>query len=82
MVSEAASSGRYVVVFRPKPRDPGVHKIHRHEKFLNDLNTKGFIYLIDPDQLYDKSRELMSSHPPVKTLENNRLIQDALSRIL
>ena len=57
MVSEAVSSGRKVLVFMPEKR---VEKVTKYEKFLKNLSDKGYIKLIEPDNVAQEIKRVIS----------------------
>ena len=81
MVSEAVSSGRYVLVFNPKRRF-GRFGITRHKRFLHNLQNRGFISLIKPQGLSDEVVRLLSLKPPIRIIDDNELIREALGKIM
>jgi lauroyl/myristoyl acyltransferase len=78
MVSEAASSGKYIVVFGPDLKGKTLAK---HQRFLFGLKEKGFIYFSDT-QIQPLIRKLWQEKPLIKKLDNNLLIRQALERII
>jgi Kdo2-lipid IVA lauroyltransferase/acyltransferase len=75
MVSEAASSGRYVVVF-----DVPVAK--RHRRFLASLAEKKYIYLRPAQEIGKIMEELNSRQPQVHVLHDRQMLKQAISRII
>lgn len=78
MVSEAASSGKYTLVYRPGAKDKLSSK---HSRFLEHLEEKGYIYSVDSD-IEQVSRKILKDKPAVKRLEDAQLIQEALEKII
>lgn len=78
MVSEAASSGKKVVVFQPQPRKPN----SRHFRFLKNLQDKGFITLCRPEDIFDTIKAASQDEKPQKILNDNALVYEAVKRIL
>jgi len=75
MISEAASSGRYVVVFNaPVSR--------RHRIFLNRLAQKGHIYLAEPRELAALINKINIEQPVVSVLKDKEILKKALDRII
>ncbi len=79
MVSEAASSGKYVVAFRLKSRALGKT---RHEIFLENLERDGYIYIADTYNLENKITEILIHHPPIKKLDDSAKIKGAIEKLL
>jgi len=76
MVSEAASAGKYVVVFNAQ----GLSKKHR--RFLKNYQEKGYVYLSEAGCLADRIKEIWKNRPPVSMPQDNLKVAEALSRIL
>lgn len=65
MISEAASSGRYVVVFKPQ-----VYIGKRHNRFLENLVRKKYIYLVDSSRLSGILEEIIAHKPEIIRLKD------------
>lgn len=76
MVSEAVSSGKQIVVFKL----PGT-KALKHNRFLTSLKERGLIYLVD-SKIGELVRQIWVEGARKRTVEDNRLIQEAIERIL
>jgi KDO2-lipid IV(A) lauroyltransferase len=76
MVSEAASCGKYIVVFGLTPQE----KNTKRERFLSYLVRAGYIYRADSD-LAGLIRSLWANKPSVKRLKTSDIIQSALERL-
>ncbi|MDP3789442.1 MAG: ELM1/GtrOC1 family putative glycosyltransferase, partial [Candidatus Omnitrophota bacterium] len=81
MLSEAASSGRHVIAFRPykRPMAPGNNK---HEAFLKRLSLSGFIRLSEVSNLKDNIVGLAESDEEPKRLNDSEKIYEAVKRIV
>lgn len=81
MLSEAASSGKHVIAFRPgrKPIRPGNNK---HEAFLRRLSLGGFIRLSEVSNLKDDIVGLAKSDEEPKRLNDNEKIYEAVKKIV
>ncbi len=77
MISEAASSGRYVVVFR---QEEGLKE--RHRRFLDYLTQHGYIYLKAVNQIHSLLEEIFLKKPAVNILEDRLKVRKALERLL
>jgi KDO2-lipid IV(A) lauroyltransferase len=75
MVSEAASSGRAIIVFRSQVS-------RRHRIFLRYLADKKYIYLVEPEEAGHCIDTLLGAYPQIYTLQDNLLVRNALGRIL
>lgn len=80
MVSEAVSSGKYVGVFRLKPK--GLNFRGRHELFLKNLETKGYIYSMKKDTIADIIKSILEARPAVKRINDRLLVEEALKKLL
>lgn len=81
MLSEAANSGRYVIAFRPHKK-PGVAGNNKHELFLKQLSSEGFIRISEIKDLKDDIIALMESVELPKVLNDNDKIYEAVKRIV
>lgn len=75
MVSEAASAGRYALVF-----NPGVSK--RHGRFLNYLASKKYIYLFKAEDFYSIIGVLQKDRPRINVLEDKAKLKSMLGEII
>ncbi len=78
MVSEAASSGKYTLVFKPDAKDKLSNK---HARFLEHLNKEGFIYIVDSD-IEQVLRKIWAKKPSLKKLDDAKLIKEAFEKII
>jgi lauroyl/myristoyl acyltransferase/mitochondrial fission protein ELM1 len=76
MISEAASSGRHVLVLDL----PGLSRKHRF--FLENYNKHKYVYVSRPGELKKKIAWLWRDSPAVNTPSDNLNVQKALDRIL
>ncbi|MFH1339137.1 MAG: ELM1/GtrOC1 family putative glycosyltransferase, partial [Candidatus Omnitrophota bacterium] len=77
MVSEAASSGRYVIVFKP-PAFIG----KRHNRFLENLARKNYIYLADSSALSAILEEIIVHKPGIIRLKDTLKVAEAVGKLL
>ncbi|MBU1871966.1 MAG: mitochondrial fission ELM1 family protein, partial [Candidatus Omnitrophica bacterium] len=77
MISEAASSGRYVVVFNP-PDYIGI----RHNRFLQYFSSKKYIYLTKSSNIFGVLDEIITQKPEIVKLEDGLPVKQALTRLL
>lgn len=75
MVSEAASSGRYVIVFKSKLD-------YRHRNFLARLADKKYIYLVQPEDIGALIDKIISQQPVINVLQDTDTLKQALGRII
>lgn len=76
MISEAASSNKYVLVFKA----PGLGK--RHKAFLDYFHQKRYIYLTEAYNLAKAIEDIQIKKPPVNVLRDDLIVAKALSRVL
>jgi len=75
MISEAASSGKYVMVFRLKVKDT------KYDKMALNLEKNGYIYIAQPDEIYDRVKEILRTRPEVKRLDDREKITERLKAL-
>ncbi len=75
MISEAATCGKYIVVFKARVGQ-------RHAQFLGHLAAKNYIYLCRPDEISSLIDEILRKQPPIRILEDNLKVTEALRRII
>ena len=78
MVSEAASCGKYVIVFEPHRKV----KDNKTRRFLDDLAEKKYIYLLKLNEIYDKLTWIIRTRPPFLSLDTKGPIQEELKKLL
>jgi KDO2-lipid IV(A) lauroyltransferase len=76
MISEAASSGRYVIVFRFKEKDT------KYDKMVSNLEKKGYINTARPDEIYNRIKEILETRPEQKTLDDREKITERLKALV
>ena len=75
MISEAASSSRYIIVFKSKVNP-------RHNSFLNHLAKQGYIRLCAPSRISALIDELQRKQPKINILNDRLKVVEALKRII
>lgn len=75
MVSEAASSGKQVVVFEAPVNS-------RHRTFLSHLAENKYIYLVQPQEIAAVISKIDSQQPAARVIRDRDVVKQALSRIL
>ncbi|MEK6727622.1 MAG: ELM1/GtrOC1 family putative glycosyltransferase [Candidatus Omnitrophota bacterium] len=76
MVSEAASSKRYVFVFKSEGLS------NKHRRFLENFAENKYIYMAKAEGLSRQIKEVWLERPAIKTLNDSLLINEALKSIL
>lgn len=75
MISEAASSDRYIIVFKSKVRP-------RHNQFLQHMQNKKYIYLCEPRQISSIIEKIEKERPVINVLKDRAIIKEALKEII
>jgi len=81
MISEAASSGKHVIVFKPI-RKLRIFKNNKHELFLNNLASSGIVRISEIKKLKEDVVELINLNEKPKKLDDNIRILEAVRRII
>lgn len=76
MVSEAASSGKYVLVFGSGAVRP------KHRRFLQGLAANRYIYIVDEKNLASTIKRILFDKPGVRVLNDREPVAKALGRVL
>ena len=76
MISEAASSGKYVMVFRSRVKNT------KYNKMASNLEKNGYIYIAQPDEIFDKVKEILKTRPGIKKLEDREKITERLKALI
>lgn len=76
MISEAASSKKYVLVFRAQGLS------HKHSRFLDYFAGNKYIYLTQSDTLGGQIEEIWKNKPDVRVLKDDLIVKEAIKRIL
>ena len=75
MISEAASSSRYIIVFKSKVN-------RRHNYFLNYMAGRKYIYICQPHEISGVLEKLWRQQPKINILRDRVIVEDGLKRIL
>ena len=76
MVSEAACSGRYTLVFKAGTLS------RKHQRFLDNFASNQYIYLTRATGLADKIIEVLRDKPAVNIPRDRQLVGEAIKKIL
>ena len=76
MVSEAASSKRYVFVFKSEGLS------NKHRRFLENFAENKYIYMAKVEDLSRQIKETWLERPAIKTLNDKSSIGEAIEKIL
>jgi mitochondrial fission protein ELM1 len=87
MVSEAASAGKYVIVFplerkRHFLRAPVRDNLAKHERFLASLAKSGHIFLTQPEKIGERLKETWEKKPPPNVLNDSEIIAKAVEKLI
>lgn len=77
MISEATSSGKYVVVFKGSSMPKG-----KYEKSITNLQSYGYIKSATPDEIYNTLRYLLTERPCIKKIDDREKITKRLEVII
>ena len=77
MISEAASSGKHVVVFAS-----GSHLGRRHNSFIRRCAQSGYIHLTEIGKLSTTLRFIAENKPLTVTFGDRQIVRNALHKIL
>ncbi|MBU4343345.1 MAG: mitochondrial fission ELM1 family protein [Candidatus Omnitrophica bacterium] len=80
MISEAASSGRHVLVFKVKSERCKVKD--KYQKSITGLEEQGYIKIAALDEVYSKVRQILTKRPAVKRLDDRKGIVEGLKAIV
>ena len=79
MVSEAASSGRYVIVFE---LDRVGGRLPKHGRFVSELATEGYVVTSSSDRLYEAVTQIWDERPPIRALDDNEIVKERIRALL
>lgn len=80
MISEAASSGKNVIVFGEKLKVKG--EKGKYIKMVLNLENQGYIQTAAPDEIYNKVKEILETRPEIKRLDDREKIAQRLESIV
>jgi len=78
MVSEAASSGNHVFVFKLEKKKDAL----KHELFLKDLQAGGYVKVVEPHEVCATIETAWKKKMPLKRLEDTSKIYEAVKRVI
>lgn len=82
MISEAASSGKKVVVFPVENRSLLASEKSKHNQFVEQLNTRGYILSSDVRNIKQSLYNLIKNKIQTRRLDDNETILEGLRQIL
>jgi mitochondrial fission protein ELM1 len=78
MVSEAAASGKYTIVYEPRR----VFEKNKVRDFLNSLGAEKLIFLVKPNEVYPMIAEIVEKKPLHEALNTRGQVLEGLKKIL
>ncbi len=82
MISEAASSGKKVIVF-PVDHNKGLDFAKtKHGRFLDKLNSEGYVLSSDVKNIKDSLYKLIKNKVQTKRLNDNLVVSEGLKRLI
>ncbi len=82
MVSEAASSGKNTIVFSPEPSVPFGSGSKKHQLFINNLNSHGFICSSKVTNVGQNIYNVIKNKIHTQRLDGGQIILDAVRRVI
>ncbi|MFC1624269.1 ELM1/GtrOC1 family putative glycosyltransferase [Candidatus Omnitrophota bacterium] len=82
MISEAISSGKYVVVFKEPLLTSRGEQQNKHKRSIEHLEKEGYIKTAAPDEIYKVAKEVLEHTSPVKKLEDRGKIIERLKGVV
>lgn len=85
MVSEAASADTTVIVFRPQRKFHLMGrggKLEKHQRFLNDLKRRNHIELVEINEIYKKSRDVIKGRIKTDNLEIEEMLKKSVLKVI
>jgi len=76
MISEAASSGKHVIVFRRGEKDT------KYGSMVSNLEKNGYIYTAGPEEIYNKIKEILETRPEARRLDDREKIIERLKGLI
>jgi len=82
MISEAASSGKYVIVFRDLRSVGALGRRSKYERLVNNFEKEGYIKTAGPGEIYSKIKEILGTRPGIKKLNDRGMIVERLKELV
>jgi len=80
MISEAVSSGRYVVVFNDD-KDT-TFKRTKYARFIKGLEERTYIVTVDSASIYKTLKNIFLNPPPLKEIKDKEIVIEALKSLI
>ena len=81
MISEALAAAKYVIIFELN-RKKSLNRCSKHEQLINRLVGKGYLTVALPEQLYSTIEKVWQERKPIKVLNDNLAVKEAVNRLL
>jgi len=91
MISEAASSGKYVIVFRDsqslgapsRHKDAGqAERQSKYQRLVDNFEKAGYIKTAGPGEIHNKIKEILETRPGIRRLNDRGIIIDRLKGLM
>ena len=82
MVSEALSSGKRTIVFRPTGSYDKQEGLNKFDRFVLSLSDQGFILACSIKEISNSIAKMMTNKITLKTLQDNALVEKAFEHML
>ncbi len=82
MVSEAASSGKNVIVFAPKEKSRLLSSRNKHKSFIEAMDREGYIVLSEAENIGKALSAFATGEKRTRVLNNNQAILDAVRFVI
>jgi len=80
MISEAASSAKFVIVVETAAKN--ISEKHKHKRFLNALAQEKYISLVKPEDIAKTIENILTTRPKINKLDDNQIVAQAIRKIL
>ncbi|MCA9401033.1 MAG: mitochondrial fission ELM1 family protein, partial [Candidatus Omnitrophica bacterium] len=82
MVSEAASSGKYTVVFLPQKKDVLLKGSNKHIDFIENLNDQGFVLSSHVNDISHSIYSIAKNKIQTKPINDDQVIREAMKYVI
>jgi len=82
MISEAASSGKHVIVFRKHQGVRALECRSKYQRLVANFEKKGYINTARPEEIYNKIRKILETKPVIRRLDDRKIIIERLKELI
>jgi len=82
MISEAASSGKHVIVFRKYQGVRALECRSKYQRLVANFEKKGYINTARPEEIYNKIKEILETKPVIRRLNDRKIIIERLKELI